>query len=120
MKTFLIDAGNSRVKWVLVEDGVWLRQGTLENAHVEILRGTLAELPPPQRILASNVAGEEMAQRLHAVCAIWPCSIELIAAMVEQCGVRNRYQHPAQLGSDRWAALIAAWQHERAACLVVT
>ena len=45
--------------------------------------------------------------------------MEFISAKAEQCGVRNAYDQPAQLGSDRWAALIAAWHHEHAACLVV-
>ena len=36
-----------------------------------------------------------------------------------QCGVRNGYEQPERLGSDRWAALIAAWRHVRGACLVV-
>jgi type III pantothenate kinase len=33
--------------------------------------------------------------------------------------VRNAYDQPAQLGSDRWAALIAARQRVKQACLVV-
>ena len=60
-----------------------------------------------------------MAQQLQAVCDQWSCSIEFIAARNEQCGVRNLYQPPVQLGSDRWAALIAAWQQEHTSCLVV-
>lgn len=119
MSMLLIDAGNSRMKWALVQGETWLRQGVLENAQVEKLRTAFAELPPPARILASNVAGGEMVKRLHTACAAWHCPIEFIAAQVEQCGVRNTYCQPAQLGSDRWAALIAAWQHEHASCLVV-
>jgi type III pantothenate kinase len=33
--------------------------------------------------------------------------------------VRNGYSNAAQLGSDRWAALIAAWHLVRGKCLVV-
>ena len=119
MIVLLIDAGNSRVKWALVEGDVWLRQGTLENAQVETLRKTFSELPPPDKILVSNVAGERMMQQLRAACAAWPCPIGFILARVEQCGVRNKYEHAAQLGSDRWAALIAARHQARTACLVV-
>ncbi len=119
MSILLLDAGNSRIKWALAEDGVWLRQGVLDNARAETLRVIFAQLPPPRRILASNVAGQEMVQRLHAACGAWPCPIEFIAAQAEQCGVRNTYERPAQLGSDRWAALIAAWHQQRASCLVV-
>ena len=32
----------------------------------------------------------------------------MVKAQAEQCGVRNSYAVPAQLGSDRWAALIGA------------
>src|SRR4051794_2109068 len=42
-----------------------------------------------------------------------------INAAAYQCGVRNYYEEASQLGSDRWAALIAAWQQQRQGCLVV-
>ncbi|MEQ1836571.1 MAG: type III pantothenate kinase [Candidatus Nitrotoga sp.] len=119
MKMLLIDAGNSRVKWATVEGGLWLQQNVLENTHATGLSVAFSELPPPDRILISNVAGENMAQLLSAACAAWQCPIGFIVAQVTQCGVRNAYVHPAQLGSDRWAALIAAWHQERASCLVV-
>ncbi|RFC34707.1 MAG: type III pantothenate kinase [Candidatus Nitrotoga sp. LAW] len=119
MKMLLIDAGNSRVKWAMVEGGLWLQQNVLENTHASELSRAFLKLPPPDRILIANVAGENMAQLLSAACAAWQCPIEFIVAQVEQCGVRNLYERPAQLGSDRWAALIAAWQQERASCLVV-
>ena len=119
MKMLLIDAGNSRIKWATVEGGLWLQQNVLENAHAPRLSMAFSELPPPDRILVSNVAGENMAQLLSAACAAWHCPIEFIVAQVMQCGVRNSYEHPAQLGSDRWAALIAAWHQEHALCLVV-
>jgi len=119
MKMLLIDAGNSRVKWATVKDGMWLHQNALENTQASALSMAFSELPPPDRILVSNVAGENMAQLLSAACAAWHCPIEFIVAQATQCGVRNSYETPAQLGSDRWAALIAAWHQERASCLVV-
>ena len=120
MSMLLIDAGNSCVKWVLAERGAWLQQGTLENVYAEKLPSLFSELPAPRRILASNVAGEMMAQPLRAACGLWPNSaFEFIAAQAEQCGVRNLYEHAAQLGSDRWASLIAAWHLQHAPCLVV-
>lgn len=154
----LLDVGNSRIKWVLAEDGVWLRhdhpqgerlmkplanrldrqttqikplvmaahplrvmrQGVADLAEWAALRQAFATLPPPHKILVSNVAGEQAAQQVRAACAAsWPCPVEFITARAVQCGVRNTYAQPAQLGSDRWAALIAAWHQARAACLVV-
>ena len=119
MKMLLIDAGNSRVKWTTVENGMWLHQNALGNTHASALSVAFSGLPPPDRILVSNVAGENMAQLLSAACTAWHCPIEFIVAQATQCGVRNSYAPPVQLGSDRWAALIAAWHQERASCLVV-
>lgn len=134
----LLDAGNTRIKWALVKDGAWLRhdhpqgerlaayplrvmrQGATGIGEWAVLQQAFAALPPPHRILVSNVAGEQAAQQVRAACAAWACPVEFISARAEQCGVRNAYTQPAQLGSDRWAALIAAWHQVRTACLVVS
>ena len=115
----LIDAGNSRIKWALLEGGVWLRQGAAEQADRTALQQAFAVLPPPRKIFVSNVAGDEAAQSIRTACAAWSCPVEFIVPEIEQCGVRSCYEQPAQLGSDRWAALIAAWHQQRTACLVV-
>ena len=115
----LIDAGNTRVKWAFVKGDRWQQQGVVENSLVETLAVAFQTLSAPSHIFASNVAGEKMAQNLRKVCASISCPITFIGAQDEQCGVRNLYQHPAQLGSDRWSALVAAWRQERSACLVV-
>ncbi len=114
----LLDIGNSRCKWALVQDGEWVRQGETGNTEWLSLQLVFANLPPPSRILASNVAGDAMAQRVRAVCAGWKCPIEFITASDVQCDVRNGYQQAVRLGSDRWAALIAAWDIVHGACLV--
>lgn len=118
----LFDAGNSRCKWAWVENGVWLRQGAFNNtdtAALQKLKDSFALLAPPQKILLSNVAGAAMEQGLRELCAIWPLPLEILVAQAEQCGIYNAYEQPSQLGSDRWAALIAAWHHVGQACLVV-
>ena len=119
MTLLLIDAGNSRVKWALTEGKQWLQQGVVENAQIAELRQTFSALSPPQKIIASNVAGQPIAQQLRAACAAWTVPVEFISAKNQQCGVRNTYQHTEQLGSDRWAALVATRHLHRIACLVV-
>lgn len=119
----LFDAGNSRCKWVWVENGIWLRQGVLGNTDTAAWQGlkdTFSRLESPQKILVSNVAGSAIEQRLRALCAVWSCTVEFMVAQAEQCGVRNSYEQAAQLGSDRWVELIAAWQRVHGACLVVS
>lgn len=115
----LLDAGNSRIKWAHVENGAWLQQGAVGNSEWLTLQVAFAGLPQPDRILVSNVVGDAMAQCLRSLCSHWPVPVEFVQPQAEQYGVRNLYQQPGQLGSDRWAALIAAWRHVGGACLVV-
>lgn len=116
MSTLLIDAGNSRTKWALLEHGRWVQQGVSDHSG---LSAALGKLSAPTRVLASNVAGAVLAQSLTELCARWQIVPEFIRAAAQQCGVFNGYGQPEKLGSDRWAALIAAWHIERRACLVV-
>jgi type III pantothenate kinase len=115
----LIDVGNSRCKWACIENGVQTQHGVTGNTEWLALQQSFAALPLPSRIIASNVGGEAMAQRLRALCDHWAVPIEFVVASGEQCGVRNSYEQPERLGSDRWAALIAAWRRMQRACLVV-
>lgn len=107
----LIDAGNSRIKWALVEaHGRPLIEGTLSHACAEADAPALAGLPAPRSAWLSNVAGAALGERLHAwVEQRWPgLPQHTIRSREQQCGVRNGYREPARLGTDRWAALIGA------------
>jgi type III pantothenate kinase len=115
----LLDAGNSRCKWALVQDGAWTHRGAAGNGEPDALRQALRSLPPPSLILVSNVAGAAMERQLREICSGWGRPPEFVTACAGQCGVRNSYQRPESLGSDRWAALIAAWQRVHDSCLVV-
>jgi type III pantothenate kinase len=76
-------------------------------------------LREPSRILISNVGGMEAKAALSEVISRWEAEPQWITAVAYQCGVRNYYTYPAQLGGDRWAALVAAWELEGQGCLVV-
>ena len=115
----LLDVGNSRCKWARIENGVWTHFGVADNAEWRALERDFDLLSPPARIIISNVGGEVLEQRLRAICARWAAPVEFVVAQSNQGGVSNAYDNPAQLGSDRWAALIAAWQRIGRRCLVV-
>jgi type III pantothenate kinase len=112
----LIDAGNTRIKWACVNGDEWLRRGAVPVEQAGELPQQFSGLPDMQQIWASNVAGEEVEQHIRNIKA---GQINFIAAREMQCGVRNGYSNAGQLGSDRWAALIAAWYLVRAKCMVV-
>ncbi|MBA4381258.1 MAG: type III pantothenate kinase [Sideroxydans sp.] len=116
----LLDIGNSRIKWALVQEGRQVNVGAFENSASVSLQQEFAALTVPSRVLVSNVAGEDVARRVRELCTAWVRPLDFVSAKIEQCGVRNGYAQPQRLGSDRWAALIAAWHEVRGACLVVT
>lgn len=116
----LLDIGNSRCKWAVVKQGAWVQQGVVPNDDVQALEAALSGTADPQCIIVSNVAGEVMAQRVREVCvARWGCQPHFTCSRVQQCGVSNGYEQAESLGSDRWAALIAARHSFAGACLVV-
>ena len=112
----LIDAGNTRIKWALVDGGEWLRDGVLPVGQAGTLQRLFSDVHDIQQIWVSNVAGEAVAQHIQNIKA---GQINFVMAREKQCGVSNGYSRPAQLGSDRWSALIAAWHLVRRKCMVV-
>lgn len=118
-----IDAGNSRVKWGWHDDRGWSGLATVSliefaaaNHDINPFAATHAD---PERIAISNVAGEGVYQLLVNWTSIFETDPLWVHASAECCGVRNSYEQPEQLGSDRWAALIAARALEPGNCMVV-
>lgn len=116
----LLDAGNTRIKWALVEDEAWLAEGALEHADVHTLARRLAEHPPLDMALGVNVADEALGHELQACVAARGTSLQWLRSSAGQCGVTNQYDDPTQLGTDRWAALIGARSLHGGPCLVVS
>jgi type III pantothenate kinase len=114
-----IDAGNSRVKWGLHDGHNWLRQESADNCEVGVLAESWRHLESPARIVVSNVAGADMRSSLENLLSPWAIAPLWVTAQVSALGVQNAYDDPGQLGSDRWAALLAAWDMFRAGALVV-
>ncbi|MCB1960806.1 MAG: type III pantothenate kinase [Rhodocyclaceae bacterium] len=116
----LLDVGNTRLKWGLRAGARWLAQGAF--AHDEAW--DFAEvLPPPGPVTGAfgvNVAGAAAIERLDAALAPWSLVSDWLRPTRARCGVENGYVDVDQLGADRWAALIGAWNLHRGACLVVT
>ncbi|MBB5410957.1 type III pantothenate kinase [Paraburkholderia sp. HC6.4b] len=113
----LIDAGNSRIKWTLVQpDGTQLASGALAHDDLAGPRArsgaqpAWTDWPAPCGAWLSNVAGAEVATHIAAlVDAHWPrLPLATIRASARRCGVTNCYTTPDSLGSDRWAGMIGA------------
>lgn len=121
---FVVDVGNTRLKWARVERGRLVERG--RAVHRDALEPALdaleAAVPTaPERVLVSNVAGADVARRLaERVRRRGGVAPELVATTAERLGVRCGYTEPARLGVDRWVAVLAAHRLAagRPACVI--
>jgi len=118
MRIVAVDAGNTRIKWGVWE-GKWSSQESVPTAQSESVTAAWASVPRPYAVYASNVAGRELRASFDAWAASHQVPLHWLVSRAEQCGVRSAYRNPAQLGTDRWASLIAARQLVRGAAIVV-
>lgn len=117
MTTLLIDAGNTRLKWRLLDAARRrVHEGVVETS------GNWSSLPlcahKPLSVWIANVAGEAVAQKLRATFAAHT-RLTFVNASAVACGVSSCYLPPQSLGVDRFMALIAAHQMNIAAPKIV-
>jgi len=113
----LVDIGNTRIKWARVQDDEWLQSGITNLESVAELPSQISEWSEIDELWISNVAGNVIGRQ---ILELGVKQAHIISSQKLQCGVNNGYAEFAQLGSDRWASLIAAWNMLRSKCLVVT
>ncbi|UCV22525.1 type III pantothenate kinase [Ferribacterium limneticum] len=114
-----LDSGNSRIKWGVHDGKQWLAQGAVAHAEVEQLRQLVGDWPHPAKVMLANVAGAEAGGRIREQLAPWLPVFSEARSEETRCGVTNQYRNPAQLGVDRWCALIGARGLSRTAAIVV-
>jgi type III pantothenate kinase len=112
MSVLLVDVGNTRLKWLLMEEH-GRRRGAIEHrgdGWETLLDGLRRELQAPAAVAIASVVGEGVEQALGQwVAAHWPEALWHVARVQrEACGVVNGYRDPARLGVDRWLAMIGA------------
>ena len=123
MRNLLVDVGNTRLKWAVLQDSGLIPGLTLVNQH--ITRHELIEtwkMPtPPERLAIACVSRAPLLELVQSVAIeLWP-AIEIIhvKSQAHAFGVYNAYQQPEKLGVDRWLALVAVRNHyQLPACIV--
>ena len=113
-----IDAGNTRIKWGWHDGVQWRKRAWVATAQASRLKAAFARLPVPAVIVISNVAGAELREKLRRVLPAAPAP-QWLSSSREHSGVSSSYAKSAQLGCDRWAALIGAYRLFGAAAVVV-
>lgn len=115
---FCVDAGNTRIKWAVGSGDDWQQFGQHPTAQAATLNWSDWSAPSEQ-VWISNVAGEGVAQQLRTACERRGWQARFVVSEVTRAGVHNGYAKPTQLGVDRWAALVGAWQQVLGAAVVV-
>jgi len=118
----LVDIGNSRLKCAHLAGGRIGPQQSFEYAAwtVEDWRRQLFDGNAVAGVFAATVAGGASETRLRsAAAAAGVGQVRFVQSTASAAGVRNGYAAPAQLGVDRWLALIAAHRHWTGPCCVV-
>ena len=122
MKQLLIDAGNTRLKWVALSAGRMGRvqaadwtKSSLERVARRALKGGYAQ------IIVCSVAGTTMERALRrAARGSGNPPPQFIRSTRRALGVRNGYAQTWRLGADRWVAMLGARSLApgRALCIV--
>jgi type III pantothenate kinase len=113
----LIDAGNTRLKWVIVADGQWQDHGNSDYSELSALASVLSAGMKCTIASVTRVDHEHQLKTLLTRFAIEP---RWLAATAQFQDVINTYVNPAQLGVDRWMGMLAARLRSRSATLVVS
>jgi type III pantothenate kinase len=116
-RRLLLDAGNTRLKWVMVEGGLWREQGSASYSNLSALAQVLKSGTDCYIACVARAQHEDKINMLLAPFAITPIWLVAEAGFMD---VRNSYKQPQQLGVDRWMGLIAARQRTKAPTLVVS
>jgi type III pantothenate kinase len=118
----LIDIGNTRIKWALLDQGELAHQNAIAHAALtqDALDAAFAAIPRPERMLVSNVAGEHVADLVReAARSRWSVAPTFVESTAEAAGVRNAYPDVWRLGVDRWVGIIGAHSiYRRAVCVL--
>ena len=116
-RRLLLDAGNTSLKWAVVEDGRWHATGRSDYADWSALTAQLKGGTDCFVASVTSAAHEQQIATLLEAAGIPPT---WLAAEADFGDVKNTYLDPRQLGVDRWMALIAARQHTCETALVVS
>ncbi|WP_299776412.1 type III pantothenate kinase [uncultured Pseudoteredinibacter sp.] len=117
-----LDAGNTRVKWRIIDELGKRRGGGFLNSDAtagDMLKPLLAarDLHAARMVsVASSVVSQSIAFMLQAAFGI---DLQLAKVKAECSGVRNPYKVISKLGADRWLAVLAANKRYGPNCLIV-
>ncbi|MCP2040051.1 biotin-[acetyl-CoA-carboxylase] ligase/type 3 pantothenate kinase [Neisseria sp. HSC-16F19] len=117
-KYLLLDGGNSKLKWMWVEQGRPLHSGRAAYNDLSQLGADWQQYGAgTTRIIGSAVCGPEKQAK---VAQQLPQAVEWQSSMSEALGIRNHYRNPQEHGADRWFNILGSRRYSEHACVVVS
>ncbi len=116
----LVDAGNTRLKWRLEQEGIVIDEGwsaLSANAPLASIEGYLGAV---SRVGVSTVIHEDMRLRLSSYLEQKVSGpVHFYWAEAQRFGLRNSYMDPQTMGADRWHGMYGAWKRYKCGCAVI-
>lgn len=118
----LVDAGNTRLKWRLVDGAVEqvLAAGAGAVDDPEVFAGLDSVSMSIGEVAVSTVGSEQSMKRLEmALSRHTRASIQYCWPKRSDLGIVNSYPDVSKMGADRWHAMTAGWRRATAAFAVL-
>jgi len=119
----LLDVGNTSVKWAVRENAEMSPAGCFQHQGEDfkaLAQTAWGDLQVPEKIVVSNVAGSDIGDSLTGwALNHWDLSPVFVRVTDRALGVTNAYAKPADLGVDRWMALVGAHSSSSGALCIV-
>ena len=114
MKTLLIDAGNSHLKWVTLEAGLLSIQQSLPYKNKTPIEQLNAVIDSNQNecdsILMVSVLGDVFFENAQLIAGAKGIKFEIVRSQSQLAGIKSAYHEPHKLGADRLVAMVAAYK----------
>ena len=116
-----IDAGNSRIKWRLTDNGAQQAQGAqLTSEVVDGKDIDFYDIKPPSEVRIASVAGDKIVELLREqLVKQFSVPIRLARVSATLGELSGAYEDPQTLGIDRWLAIAAAHQQYQEPVMVI-
>lgn len=122
MTTLLIDIGNTHLQWGMDSEAGFAFGGA-SAARPDLLESLFArqwDKLKPEYLFMSCVGNEIIKQQIFNMAkSNWGIQAESLQTPKQGCGISNAYASPETLGSDRWAAMVAAFAQTNGPVCVV-
>lgn len=118
----LVDIGNTRIKWCLLDAGVLREPDALRHSgeRLPVLQAAWSKLSVPAGVRVASVASAPTEALVSALSLqLWGIPVIFERPRQQVLGFTLAYTEPERLGVDRWLAMLAARHRGPGPTLVV-